>query len=290
MEKLFAVSDVHGFYTILKENLEAKGFDLSDPEHVLLINGDLFDRGDEAIELFEFVKKLNDKGRLIYIRGNHEDLLLDAMEEIKVYSRVCGDHHYSNGTVDTIAQFTGDDDIAKKLNGKCVLTESEKEFVNERLVPVLKFIDDNTVSYYEFGTYIFTHGWLPCTFFHYFFETDFSDICPNWRDLDRDGIEWRDARWYNGGRAWQQECYIGEKTIVCGHFHCSWGHANIHRDRKEWPDKSRKNWRESFETFFDKGIIMMDACTAYSGMMNVLAFKIQFDEKIIEDNLVLINN
>ena len=78
----FIVSDVHGFYSILKKELKKKKFDLKNPDHILVVAGDLFDRGNEAVELFKFVQWLNNKKRLVYVRGNHEDLLEDCVREL----------------------------------------------------------------------------------------------------------------------------------------------------------------------------------------------------------------
>jgi len=44
------------------------GFDLNNEEHILIICGDLFDRGSESSKLYEFIKSLQ-KERRILIRG-----------------------------------------------------------------------------------------------------------------------------------------------------------------------------------------------------------------------------
>ena len=66
--------------------------------------------------------------------------------------------------------------------------------------------------------------------------------------------------WKNGER-------IKGKTIVCGHFHTSWGHYYLHNIGSEW-DRSTA----CFEPFEDKGIIALDACTAYTHKVNCLVF------------------
>ena len=49
--KYYVVSDVHGFFTPLRDVLTRAGyFEETDP-HKLVIAGDLFDRGGEAVEL-----------------------------------------------------------------------------------------------------------------------------------------------------------------------------------------------------------------------------------------------
>ena len=53
--KYFVVSDVHSFYTKMKEALGRAGFDETNPNHTLRSCGDLFDRGKESKETLEYV-------------------------------------------------------------------------------------------------------------------------------------------------------------------------------------------------------------------------------------------
>ena len=55
MKKYFAVSDVHSFATELYKALSNKGFERDNPEHILIVCGDAFDRGQETLELFDFL-------------------------------------------------------------------------------------------------------------------------------------------------------------------------------------------------------------------------------------------
>jgi hypothetical protein len=52
------------------------------------------------------------------------------------------------------------------------------------------------------------------------------------------------------------------KTIVCGHWHTGYGHYCIHNQGESQYD--------SFDIYEDKGIIAIDAMTAYSNKINVL--------------------
>jgi serine/threonine protein phosphatase 1 len=251
--KYFIVSDVHGFLNELMNALKQKGFDAENKDHKLIVCGDLFDRGSQAVELFEFVKGLGD--RFVYVRGNHEDLLFDCYRELQG-SFGCGYHHVSNGTVDTIGQFTG-----LSYYNLMVNTPERNKALKEKLEPLLDFITNKTVDYYEVGDYIFVHGWIP-SFLH----------LNDFRDGNED--DWKAARWNNGMDMWRNPANrIDGKTIVCGHWHCSWGWSHIRQERKEWPQKNRKNWLESFEPFADDGIIAIDACTAYTKNVTVLVIE-----------------
>lgn len=60
-----------------------------------------------------------------------------------------------------------------------------------------------------------------------------------------------------------QSC-LEEKTILCGHWNCSYGHAQFeHKGSEFGPDAD-------FSPYFGPGIIALDACTAHSGHVNIL--------------------
>ena len=43
-KKIFAVSDIHGFYTQLREALDKAGFDSENENHLFVCCGDCFDK------------------------------------------------------------------------------------------------------------------------------------------------------------------------------------------------------------------------------------------------------
>ena len=55
-KKLFICSDIHGHATILKEELNKAGFEIGNEQHLLICLGDYFERGDESLEVYEFLK------------------------------------------------------------------------------------------------------------------------------------------------------------------------------------------------------------------------------------------
>lgn len=250
MSKYFVVSDVHSFYSELMVALNEKGFEKDNKEHKLIVCGDLLDRGNETVQLFEFIKELNTQGRLIYIKGNHEDLLQQCMDSIK-NGQYIGRHHFYNGTVKTICQFCGQSEWI-------IYDPTWRNKICETMQPILDFINENCVNYAEIGDYVFVHGWIPS-----------YEHLNNFRNANED--DWYQARWLNGMDMWRNpKNRVDGKTVVVGHYHCSWGWSHIRQKRKEFPQKNQKGWEKSFEPFVDKGIIAIDACTAYSGIVNVL--------------------
>lgn len=255
--KFFVVSDIHSFYDELMVALTNQNFDKNNPDHILCVCGDLFDRGDETKQLFEFVKELNTQGRLIYIRGNHEDLLFDCVNEL-ANGYTPSSHHFHNGTVKTICQFCGE-------NEWIIYDLEWRNKIVEIMAPVLEFIAKYSVNYADIGDYVLVHGWWPS-----------YDVVDDYHTAEQH--LWMDARWENGMNMWRNPaCRIPNKTIICGHFHCSWGWSHLRQERKEWPQMNRKDWQKSFEPFVDEGIMAIDACTAYTGIVNCVVI----DEKDI---------
>jgi serine/threonine protein phosphatase 1 len=192
--KLFVLSDVHSFYEPMMTALEKNGFDINNPDHHIVVCGDLFDRGPDANKVFTFAKRMADEGRFNYVCGNHEDLLFDCVREIHE-RRGVSSHHVSNGTLDTLIQITGFNKY--DLYG-CTCDPSE---FAQKVNPFLNFIADNTVDWVEVGDYIFVHGWIPCNPYN-------GKVDENWRDGD-----WDEARWINGMSAWHKGARLENKPL-----------------------------------------------------------------------------
>lgn len=250
MPKFFITSDVHSYFDELMTALNEKGFDKDNENHILCVCGDLFDRGSKPQQLFEFVKDLEAQNRLVYVAGNHESLLFDCVSEI-YRGKVPGRHHFHNGTVETICRLCGQSEWI-------IYDPTWRDKICEIMQPILDFIADNCVDYAEIGDYVLVHGWIPS----YQGLDDFRDATSE---------QWEHARWENGMEMWKNpRCRVEGKTVVCGHWHCSYGWSHIRRERKEFPPVNRKGWEKSFEPFVDDGIMAIDACTAYTGFCNVI--------------------
>ena len=86
--------------------LQEKGFFNDSEPHKLIVCGDLFDRGKEALKLQDFILDLMKKDEVILVRGNHEDLMLDFIDELRnsTGTDILFSHHASNGTISTATQ------------------------------------------------------------------------------------------------------------------------------------------------------------------------------------------
>lgn len=55
--------------------------------------------------------------------------------------------------------------------------------------------------------------------------------------------------------------------IVCGHWHCSFGHANYENDGGEFDNNP------NFSPYYGNGIIALDACTPISHKVNCIVIE-----------------
>lgn len=256
--KYYIVSDVHGFCSILKNTLEEKGFFTDTAPHKLIICGDLFDRGKEALKMQSFILELMEKDEVILIRGNHEDLLLQMLDDMASGIPVLYSHHRDNGTVATVK------DLIKKGTH---WFDSEPEVIisQMRRTPLLRTIIPSMLDYFETKHYIFVHGWIPC---HAVKTPDrsyqYSPIA-DWRHAAPS--QWNAARWTNGMEAAHEGIIEPDKTIVCGHWHTSFAHA-------KYEGKGTETGADAdLSPYYAKGIIAIDACTSYSKKINCLVLE-----------------
>lgn len=255
--KYYVVSDVHSFFTELKTVLTEKGF-FDDPEpHKLIICGDLFDRGTEAQAMQAFILDLMAKDQVILVRGNHEDLALELLHQWSNYSFLQR-HHNLNGTVDTVCQLTG-------FSFRDVHTKTDAVGRAFLRCPFIQEIIPAMVDYFETDHYIFTHGWIPCDVTTNDSGEKVYAPVADWRNADRK--LWKNARWVNGMEAAHNGILEAGKTIVCGHWHCSFGHARYEHDGSDFEKDA------NFDPYRAEGVLAIDACTALSGKVNCVVIE-----------------
>lgn len=234
--KYFVFSDVHNGFDELMQALTNAGFEYNNKEHILICCGDLFDRLDKAVQLFNFIYdfKIKYPNRFIYIKGNHELLLKQCVYEMK--HEGCDPIHRSNGTIGTISQFIEADILDK----------------------VLKFIDNNSIYYYELDDYIFCHAGLPLKLIY---EHEKPKLVINKQASDQD---FQMHTWDNPFDNWEHGIYPSDKTMVVGH----WGTVEANY---LYHNKGSGKYDENgcFDTFIDKSIVALDTTTALSHKVNI---------------------
>jgi serine/threonine protein phosphatase 1 len=246
MMKFFVSSDIHSYYTAFKTALDKAGFDPKNKDHWLIICGDVFDRGDESVEILQFIMSLE---RKILVKGNHDILLEELCMREFPYS-----HDKSNGTVKTVISF-GDFD-GRNFDECCRMTWNKLARYRELLV-----------NYFETKNYIFVHSWIPTV------KEEWPHPADKWITLTKDrymedwrnaaDVEWEEAMWGNPFKLADQNLNKTGKTIVFGHWHCSTGHKMLGNCEDEFEDAI-------WEPCYFKNTIGIDRCTAYTGEVNVL--------------------
>lgn len=223
--KYFIVSDLHSFATELKLALKRAGFQKTNKEHCIVVVGDIFDRGDETLELYNFLSSIPKK-RCILIRGNHEHLFAALLKKSCFES-----HDLSNHTVDTFCHIAHRDigdlhcgDVSWKEITDSVKSSKIWAWLNSK----------QWVNYFELGPYIFTHSFIPVRIqekykqaLYIYAPYDLSGKAFEYREDWRNATnyEWEDATWgdpvdYYKSGLFEEESKKG-KILVVGHWHVS---------------------------------------------------------------------
>lgn len=132
--RIIAVADIHGDDEKFRKALKSVSLKKTD---ILVLIGDLIDRGKKSKDVLDTVLLLkeNDFKNLIYIRGNHEQMLIDSIEdEDKEYIWI------KNGGDKTLKSFRAN-----------YASQIPKIYID-----LLK----TSIPYYEYGDYIFVHAGL----------------------------------------------------------------------------------------------------------------------------------
>lgn len=251
MPKFFVCSDIHSFYTPFKKALDEKGFDPNNEEHWLVVCGDCFDRGNESVGVLRFLMSLE---RKIIVKGNHDILLEECCMREFPYS-----YDTSNGTRRTI-QDIGGAGRERSFAECCCRTWDRLARYRELLV-----------NYFETQNYIFVHSWIPLMIEddypkYYTRDTEYH-YNPDWRNATEK--EWEKAMWGNPFELADMSLNQTGKTIVFGHFHTSYAYSK-YESVSEFGEDAK------FDIYYGNNYIGVDACTAYTGKVNILVLEDDF--------------
>ena len=264
--KYYVISDTHGFYDETTDALTKAGWYSDSTPHKLVICGDLMDRGGQALEMQNFVCDLLERDEVVLVKGNHEDLFEDLLDRFDYYMQYVGianTVHYPNGTFDTALQLAHCDfDFAYNFTSQTVRRLEKSAYVR-KILPQMR-------DYFETEHYVFVHGWFPCTTRaeDYVCALNKYKYYDDWRQASAE--EWKAARWLHGmDCAVKYGATVPGKTTVCGHWHCSYGHAKLEGDRNgvEYGPTA------DYTPFYADGVIAIDACTAVSRVVNCVVIE-----------------
>lgn len=306
MKKYFIASDIHSFFNEFKSALSLAGYNKKNKEHILILNGDLFDRGEQTIRLFKFLRNIP-KSRLILVKGNHEELFDSLLE--KDYP---DDYDFSNGTVKTfchIANIDNDSDIDIEYELRYAYTYSVgmyggwddgdkrvTSYGQELWNKIKKAVSESPLyawmkkanwhDWYELNNkFIITHSFIPLTNLDglpgYYTRNRRFEYRASWRK-DATQEELSDAKW---GCPWQlyNKGYFAEeeakgKILVCGHWHVSDFYENLCNDYEGSPKTN---------IFKLKGIIGID-CGVFRSR-SLLATYEQYDKLVHPQNILIVD-
>ena len=152
MKKYFLFSDVHAMYDKLMTALLDAGFEIDNPNHIVVSLGDMLDRGDQGHEVILFLESMIKRERILGVIGNHDMFLLDLMH---------GDYQNTFFNI----QYNGFDktvDLVNKpeyygiYNSANTFKEVAYEF-DKRYYSYVRWLE-SLPHYLEFDNHVLVHG------------------------------------------------------------------------------------------------------------------------------------
>lgn len=191
MIEYFIVSDLHAQYDLLIQALIRADFDMENEEHVLLVAGDVLDRGTQGDQMILFLEKLILKDRLLGVMGNHDKFLIDVINQDFKLKTVLW-NSYNNGFIQTLR--LGHDEGELFIEDRII---SDIGYNFKSKYPIFCEWLLALPRYLEFSNYVVVHGFIN------------FDL-PDWHDTDEHYAIWE--RGY--GNAVPDGFY---KKIIFGH-------------------------------------------------------------------------
>jgi serine/threonine protein phosphatase 1 len=129
--RTLAISDVHGCWRALQALLKAVEVQ---PDDRVITLGDYVDRGPQSREVLDFLIEWHQKGNLVALRGNHDQMMIDARR-------------------------TGELWLWLNCGGMATLTSyAPVADVEEVPEPHWHFLENALVNYHETDTHLFVHA------------------------------------------------------------------------------------------------------------------------------------
>lgn len=269
--KYFVVSDIHSFCSELKYSLRKAGFNKRNKKHTLIVCGDIFDRGNETIEVYNYLKSIPKK-RCILIKGNHESLYKELLTK-----SFPDRYDFSNGTVRAFCNIAGVEE--EKLNKYYWIEKDlslDFEQIEEKLYSTWNQIKAIVAThkitawlnskqwrnYFELDKYIFVHSFIPVKIkdewkeMHPYKLRSFCyEYKPDWREASDD--EWEVATWGDPIDNFEYNLFKPEaddgKVLVVGHWHTS-----------DFYKRLENIVTDTQEIYYSKNLIAIDGGVKYS--------------------------
>jgi serine/threonine protein phosphatase 1 len=190
--RVYAIGDLHGRADLLKAAFAAIDKDRrSSALRIKIVTlGDYIDRGPSSREVVDLLVRGVRGCELIALRGNHEQMLLDFLDD----PSGCGPVWMANGAAETLASYGVDTGGARRLPAMAL--EGVRDVLKQRLPAAHdRFLRSSRLSYVS-GDYWFVHAGVR-------------------RGIPLEQQEVRDLLWIRSGFADRDE--PGESVVVHGH-------------------------------------------------------------------------
>ena len=244
--KYFVVTDIHDHYSLMMEALNKQGFNPECENHKLIVCGDAFYSGPEPGKMFEYLRNLRDKDKLIFINGNHDRELLESINNKFPQGRP-GNKRCAEGVVEYITGKTG-------LSNEELASECNK-------IGFTSFLD-SAIPYYETDHYVFTHGFIP---------DKNKKYNPDWRkENKKSSFDLKDGMMLSMRYGIQEP----GKKIVFGHYSAARCYIMRNATSENWEKGLYKDVLKvplkGFEPFYGDTFIALDQSVKKTGFINCI--------------------
>lgn len=150
-ERIYAVGDIHGRLDLFEQlilDIEADDAARNRANTTIILLGDLVDRGPSSSGVVEAAMKLGARRNVRTLCGNHEEMLLKSIEDVK-YMRA----YLNHGGRETILSYLSDPDEYSRLTFD-ELTRNLLEAMPEAHLDFLRNLEEKVVI----GDYLFVHA------------------------------------------------------------------------------------------------------------------------------------
>lgn len=235
--KYFVISDIHGYYDVMRSSLQKHQYDSTNQSHHLIVIGDMFDRGHQSHLVLQYLYDLHQQEKATIILGNHDTFLRDFLqrEHQKAYFNTI-----YNGFGETLYALSGIQVEYERFEEIC-------DKIHERYPYLLSWLESLPL-YYELGDYIFVHG-----------------------GIDGGVLDWK-SMLTEKDFVWSREINLPPvpgKTVVVGHHRI----ATI-REKTEDYEMLYLYHPEAFDILYKEGKILIDRFVEVSQELNVLILEL----------------
>ncbi len=141
VDRILAISDIHGGNKRLQSLLKQTQYD---PDcDLLVICGDMIDRGTENLDVLETCMKLREQGAVM-LKGNHEQFLEQSIVEMLETDS------WRTKPSETLYNWV-------KYNGGAAMFEEIENLASDELLKILNFIQSLSL-YFSIGNFLFSHA------------------------------------------------------------------------------------------------------------------------------------